>query len=190
MIQLNRALIFFICGLMLTMRPASGQSANKGLIDSMLDCTMHEEGGPWVPEDLRRDGLLRFSYLYEPPKKNPGEYDDHDNEHRLYVAFWNPERSKGEFLDFSLDRLGSRRLLIITNQGDIYYTDGKLDMDVFQGGVWMHRHYMIRLAKLRATPVQTVSVRKIRSGLALCESPWHWHPEWHTRPPAKAPTKK
>jgi hypothetical protein len=134
MIQAKRSLFLLIVGLLFTLRPASGQSANKGLIDSMLDCTMHEDHGPWVPVELRRDGLLRFSYLYEPPKKNPGEYDDHDNEHRLYVAFWNPDRTKGEFLDFSLDRTGPWRWLTISNQGDIFYTGGKLDLDFFQGG--------------------------------------------------------
>lgn len=185
MIQAHRALLCMIGGLVLLVRPAAGQNASQGLLDNMLDCTMHEEAGPWVPEDLRRDGLLRFTYLYEPPKKNPGEYDYHDDRYQLYVAFWNPGRTKGEFLNFSLDRAGPWRWLTISNEGHIYYVGRKLDLDFFQGGEWTRTHYMIRLAKLRVAPVHTVSLGKIKSNTALCDSPGHWHPEWYSQPPAK-----
>ena len=185
MIQPKRAWILLICGLMFTGRPASCQQASRALLEGMLDCTMHEDHGPWVPVELRRDGLLRFSYVYERPKKNPGEYDYHDNRYQLYVAFWNPDRTKGEFLDFSLDRTGPWRWLTISNQGDIFYTGGKLDLDFFQGGFWTRTHYMMRLKKLRASPVETVSVRDIKRTVTLCDSLRHGHPEWRTQPPKR-----
>jgi hypothetical protein len=185
MTQSKLVLLTIACGLLFTGRPASGQGVPQGLVASMLDCTMHAEDGPWAPRYLRQDGLLRFTYLYDPPKKSPGEYDYHDQRVRLYVAFWNGARTRGEFLDFSLDRSGTRRWLTISNDGQIYYTKGKLDLDFFQGGEWTRTHYMIRLAKLRADPVETVSVRDIKRTSTLCDSIAHPHLEWGTNPPAK-----
>lgn len=148
-------------------------AADRNLVDSALDCAMREGEVPWAPTYLRKDGLLRFTYLHELPKKNPGEYDYHGKFDSLYVAFWSADRTKGEFLDFSADRIDTRRWLTISNDGRIYYTRGKLDLDFVQGGVWMRTHYLIRLAKLRAAPVETVSIRDVKRSSTVCDSLRH-----------------
>src|SRR5438309_2801241 len=78
------------------------QHARSSLIDMVLDCTMHEEAGPWVPANLRRDGILRFNFIDIPPHSTRGPYEYNDDLHRLYAAFWDPSRTKAEFLDFSI----------------------------------------------------------------------------------------
>jgi hypothetical protein len=185
---LRMQLVFaVIYGLLLTAQPATAQTGavpkaspsglgakvSQSLLDSVLDCTMREGDTPWVPKNLRRDGLLRFTYVHELPKKVPGEYDYRGKFDSIYVAFWNDDRTKGEFLDFSVDHIDTRRWLTISNDGQIFYTRGKLDLDFFQGGEWMRTHYMIRLEKLRAAPVETVTVRDIKRTSTVCDSLRH-----------------
>ena len=164
--------------------PAEAQQLEKGMLDQVLDCAMHEGGGSWVPAEFRSDGLLRFTYLYEGPRAKPGPYDYDDKLYRLYIAFWNAAKARGEFLVFSVDRVGSRRWLTVSNEGHIKNSRGKLTLDFFQGGVWTEQHYMIRLRKMVTAEAQAIPVRDVRRTGALCDSFLNPHPEWDTQPPS------
>jgi hypothetical protein len=79
---------------------ASAEDSAAILRTRIPECAIHVQDGPWVPKEVYSDGVLRFTYLYEPPKKNPGEYDYRDGTHNIYAAFWNSSRTKGELLQF------------------------------------------------------------------------------------------
>lgn len=165
--------------------PAAAQQIEKGMLGQVLDCAMHEEENPWVPAELRSDGLLRFTYLYEGPRAKPGPYDYDDKLYRFYIAFWNASKTKGEFLVFSVDRAGSRRWFTVSNEGHITNSRGKLALDFFQGGAWTEQSYMIRLRKLVAADPETISVRDVKRTGVLCDSFLNPHPEWDTQPPPR-----
>lgn len=169
--------------------PASAQVSQQRLADMMLDCTMHSDGGIWQPKTLLKDGLLRFTYLHETRNLKPGPYDYKDERRYLYVAFWNLSKTDAEFLDFSIDKSGTRDWLTVSNSGEISVSKGKLNFDFFQGGEWMREHYLIRARKLRDAPVQIVAVRDVRRTGVLCDSFAYPHPEydpnWHSPKPEK-----
>lgn len=156
----------------------NAQGTNSSPIDMALDCAMHEEAGPWVPADLRRDGLLRFNSIDIPPHSTRGPYEYNDDLHRLYAAFWNASRTRAEFLDFSVSKSGGKNWLTISNDGQISISRGKLNFDFFQGGEWTREHYLIRVRRLRTAPVQVVAVREVKRTGALCDSLANPHPEW------------
>lgn len=168
----TREMILFllVCAVGLAPVPAAAQNSDQELVNMMLDCAMHEKAGPWVDKDLRRDGLLRFSYLHEPPQGKGNPNEDPANLDSLYVAFWNPSKTKGTFLHFVLDRAGSRRQLTISNEGWISSSHGKLDLEIFQGGVWTHDHLLTRVAKLSRSRIHTARVRDIKRTSAVCDS--------------------
>jgi hypothetical protein len=163
----------------------NAQHQKPSLMTMMLDCTMHEEAGPWVPADLRRDGLLRFNFIDIPPHSTHGPYEYNDDLHRLYAAFWNPSRTRAEFLDFSINKSSVEDWLTISNDGQISISKGKMDFDFFQGGVWSREHYLIRVRKLRSAPVQVIAVHDVKHTGVLCDSIARPHPEWNPtwRPP-------
>jgi len=179
------ALFLFCCAGPQMCEPAAAQQLEKGMLGQALDCAMHEEESPWVPAEFRSDGFLRFTYLYEGPKAKPGPYDYDDKLYRLYLAFWNTNRTKGEFLVLTADRTGARRWFTVSNEGHIDRSRGELTLDFFQGGVWTERHYMIRLRKMAAAEAQTVSVRDVKRTGVLCDSFLNPHPEWDTQPPPR-----
>src|SRR5713226_2186606 len=108
------------------------------------ECAVHQEGGSWIPKDLYADGALRFTYLYEPPKQNPGEYDYRDHTHNVYAAFWNGRRTKGELLQFVWVRRTPPIHLRIVNHGHIVTQQGKMGIEDALWGVWTHEHLMRR----------------------------------------------
>jgi hypothetical protein len=131
---------------------------------------MHERGGSWVDTELHADGVLRFTYLYEPPAVNPGEYDYRDNQHHVYSAFWNRNGTRGTFLQFIWFRGESPAHLRIVNNAQIISSTQGLELRDALWGVWTYEHLMRRLTKLRALPIQAVSVRDIVRTGALCDS--------------------
>jgi hypothetical protein len=169
-----------------TPRLAVAQASDQKLTDMMLDCTMHETGGPWVDAGLRSDGLLRFSYLHELPKAKPDPEDDHfQSADNLYAAFWNPSNTKANFLHFTLRKTTGRNWLTISNVGWISFSKGKIDFEIFQGGVWTYDHYRVRVKKLVRAPVQTASIPGIKHTGALCDSLTHPVLNEQTRPSEK-----
>lgn len=102
-------------------------------------CTVRASDGFWIPGELFADGVLRFTYLYEPPKENPGEYDYKDQLHYVYAAFWNRNRTKGELLQFVwLCRTPPIHLRIV-NHGHIVKQHGKMEIEKIwdtRSGVW------------------------------------------------------
>lgn len=170
---------------LVTPRHANPQPSDSKLVEMMLDCTMHEEAGPWVPKDLRSDGLLRFNFVDIPPHSTSGPYEYNDNLHRLYAAFWNAPRTRAEFLDFSIAKSGKKNWLTISNDGQIAISKGELNFEFFQGGLWSRENYLIRVRRLRAAPVQIVAIRDIKRIGVLCDSVASPHPEWdpNWRPP-------
>lgn len=179
------SLLFSILAALITLGLAAAQQPVPGLVDMMLDCAMHEDAGPWVPQVLRADGLLRFNYLHEISKRRPGPYDYEDERPYMYVAFWNVAKTKAEFLDFSIATRGPRHWLTVSNDGQIYFSKGKLDLDFFQGGEWMRSHYMIRVRQLYAATTQTIALRDIRRTGVLCDSFANPNPESGKTPPAE-----
>lgn len=137
------------------------------------ECAVQVKDGPWVPQELYADGVLRFTYLYEPPKRNPGEYDYRDQSHNVYAAFWNRDRTRGELLQFLWVRRTAPIHLRIINSGHIVTQQGKMDIEDTLWGVWTREHLMRRLARLKIEPLQTVSVREIPSRGAICDSYAH-----------------
>jgi hypothetical protein len=137
------------------------------------ECAVQVKDGPWVPKELYADGVLRFTYLYEPPKQNPGEYDYRDQSHNVYAAFWNRDRTRGELLQFLWVRRTAPIHLRIINNGHIVTQQGKTDIEDTLWGVWTHEHLMRRLAQLRTAAVQTVAVREIPHSGATCDSYAH-----------------
>ena len=136
-------------------------------------CAVHSVDGSWVPQELYADGVLRFTFLYEPPKKNPGEYDYKDGTHNVYGAFWNRDRTEGELLQFVWLRRTAPIHLRIVNNGQIGSDRGKLDIEDTLWGVWTHEHLMRRLARLRLVPLQTIHVGQIPAAGATCDSYAH-----------------
>jgi hypothetical protein len=175
--QISVALVGAIAALLLAL-PEKAQRRTPSLTDMVLDCTMHEEAGPWVPRDLRADGLLRFNFVDIPHHSTSGPYEYNDNLHRLYAAFWNAPRTRAEFLDFSVDKSAKMDWLTISNDGQISISKGKLNFEFFQGGEWTREHYLIRIRKLRAAPVQVVAIRDVKRTGVLCDSLANPHPEW------------
>jgi len=167
-----------LCTTVVLSLPASAQVREQRLVGMALDCAMHEEAGPWVPADLHRDGLLRFNFVDTPPHSTHGPYEYDDDLHRLYAAFWNASRTRAEFLDFSIDKSGTKDWLTISNEGQISISKGKLDFEFFQGGEWTREHYLIRIRRLRTAPVQVVAVREIKRTGVLSDSLASPHPEW------------
>jgi hypothetical protein len=167
-------LIFFVP------RTARAQRSRPSLLESLLDCARNEEGGPWVQRNVYRDGLLRFNYIHEPPKGNdPQDPRDLDN---VYMVFWNQDKTEGEFLNFALDRLDSRRMVTVSNDGQIHFTKGRMRFDFFSGGEWTRVFYMTRIRKLYRAPVQTKPVRDIKRTATLCDSFVNPHLEWYKKP--------
>jgi hypothetical protein len=147
-----------------------------GILQARLaECAVRQEGGSWVPKDLSADGALRFTYLYEPPKQSPGEYDYTDKMHYVYAAFWNRARTKGEMLQFLWFRGESPMHLRIINNAHIVTQKGRLNLEDALWGVWTYEHLMRRLAKLKIAPLQTVAVHEIQSSRATCDSYAHVH---------------
>jgi hypothetical protein len=176
---------WLLCAILFLGVPAAAQVSEQRLVDMMLDCTTHADGGIWQPKTLLKDGLLRFTHLHETRNLKPGPYDYKDERRYLYVAFWNPSETQGEFLDFSIDKSGGKDWLSVSNSGEISVFKGKLNFEFFQGGEWMREHYLIRVRKLRAAPLRVVAVRDVRRTGVLCDSFAHPHPEWdpNSQPP-------
>src|SRR2546426_622870 len=82
-----------LCAVLFVNLPAAAQVSQQRLVDMMLDCAMHSDGGIWQPKTLLKDGLLRFTYLHETRNLKPGPYDYKDERRYLYVAFWNPSKA-------------------------------------------------------------------------------------------------
>ena len=130
--------------------------------------------GFWIPGELYADGMVRFTYLYEPPKENPGEYDYKNQLHYVYAASWNRNRTKGELLQFVWMRRTAPIQLRIVNHGHIVKQHGKMEIEEISDtrpGVWGHELLMRRLARLKTAPLQMVSVREIPPLRgAICDS--------------------
>lgn len=139
----------------------------------IAQCAVHSVDGSWVPKELYPDGVLRLTYLYEPPKEKPGEYDYRDGSHNVYAAFWSRDGTKGELLQFLWLRRRAPIHLRIMNNGHIVAQQGKIDIEDALGGVWTHEHLMRRVARLKIAPLQTVPVREIPSNGAICDSYGH-----------------
>jgi hypothetical protein len=140
---------------------------------SIPECALHQEGGSWVPQDFYPDGVLRFTYLYEPPKQNPGEYDYRDGSHNVYAAFWNRGRTKGELLQFLWLRRTTPIHLRIVNNGHIVARQQNIDIEDALWGAWTHEHLVRRLVKLKVAPLQTVRIHEVPAGGATCDSYAH-----------------
>src|SRR5216684_2377728 len=97
---------WLLCSILFFGIPAAAQVSEERLVAKMLDCTVHSDGGIWEPKTLGKDGLLRFNYLHQTRNLKPGPYDYKDESQYLYVAFWNPSHTDGEFLDFSISESG------------------------------------------------------------------------------------
>jgi hypothetical protein len=165
-----RLVLFFVASFSLA---ASAQDSAAILKSRIPECAVHIADGPWIPKELYADGVLRFTYLYEPRKKSPGEYDYRDGTHNVYAAFWNQSRTKGELLRFLWLRRTPPVHLRIVNNGHIVTRQGKLDIDDALWGVWTHEHLMRRLAQLKTLPLQTVTLKEIPERGATCDSYAH-----------------
>lgn len=153
---------------------ASAQDTAALLRTRIPECAEHTiDVGSWIPKELDGDGVLRFTFLYEPPKKNPGEYDYRDDTHNVYAAFWNRLRTKGELLQFVWLRRAAPIHLRVVNNGHIVTHQGKMDIEDALWGVWTHEHLMRRLARLKTEPLETITVREIPTRGATCDSYAH-----------------
>jgi hypothetical protein len=150
-----------------------GQDSVAILRTKVPECALHAVDGAWIPKELYADGELRFTFLYEPPKKNPGEYDYRDGTDNVYAAFWNRDKTKGELLQFVWLRRTVPIHLRIVNNGEIVTRQGKKDIGDALWGVWTHEHLMRRLARLTTLPLQTIAVREIPATGATCDSYAH-----------------
>lgn len=153
--------------------PAAAQDTAAILKSRIPECAVHIGDGPWIPKELYADGVLRFTYLYEPPKKNPGAYDYRDGTHNVYTVFWNCARTRGELLQFLWLRRTPLVHLRIVNSGHVVAQQGKLDIDDALWGVWTHEHLMRRLAQLKTLPLQTMTLQEIPERGATCDSYAH-----------------
>ena len=149
---------------------ARAQDSAVILKSRIPECAVHVSDGPWVPKELFPDGELRFTFLYEPPKTNPGEYDYRDGSHNVYAAFWNRDKTKGELLQFLWLRRAAPIHLRIVNNGHIVTQQGKMDIEDAMWGVWTHEHLMRRLARLKTLPLQTITLREVPVRGATCDS--------------------
>src|SRR5260370_28456966 len=119
---------------------ASAQDGAEILKSRIPECAVHIADGPWIPKELYADGVLRFTYLYEPPKKSPGEYDYRDETHNVYAAFWNRTRTKAELLQFVWLRRTAPVKLRIVNNGQLVNQPASMAPKESLWGVWTHEH--------------------------------------------------
>lgn len=161
------------CAILFLSLPAATQDSAAILKSRIPECAVHIGDGPWIPKELYADGVVRFTFLYEPPKKNPGEYDYRDGYHEVYAAFWNRSRTKGELLQFLWLRRTPPVHLRIVNNGHIVTEQGKMDIEDALWGVWTHEHLMRRLVRLKTEPLETITVREIPTRGATCDSYAH-----------------
>jgi hypothetical protein len=108
---------------------ARAQDSDAILMERIPQCTVRSVDGFWIPGELFADGVLRFTYVYEPPKANPGEYDYKDQLHYVYAAFWNRNRTKGELLQFIWLRRTPPVDLAIVNSGHIVKQHGRMEIE-------------------------------------------------------------
>lgn len=146
------------------------QDSATALRTRIPECAVYSKDGPFVPTEFYADGVLRFTYLYEPPSKNPGEYDYRDGTHNVYVVFWNPARTKGELLQFQWLRRTEPIHLRVVNNGRVVTRRGKLDIEDTLWGVWTHEHLMRRLVRLETLPLQTMPFKEVLKVGATCDS--------------------
>jgi hypothetical protein len=165
-----RLVLFLVASFSLAARAQDSAATLRARIP---ECAVHIKDGPWVPKEFHGDGVLRFTYLYEPPKKNPGEYDYRNGTHNVYAVFWNRGRTKGELLQFVWLRRTAPIHLRIVNNGHVVTRQAKLDIDDALGGVWTHEHLMRRLARLKTLPLQTMTLQEIPERGATCDSYAH-----------------
>lgn len=168
------AALFLILAARAQVLAARAQDSDAILRERIPQCTVRGVDGFWIPGELYADGVLRFTYLYEAPKENPGEYDYKDQLYYVYAAFWNRTRTKGELLQFVWLRRTPPIHLRIVNHGHIIKQHGKMEIEKIwdtRSGVWGHELLMRRLARLKTAPPETVSVREISPVRgAICDS--------------------
>ena len=184
-----RLLVIVLTALILVSAAAPPQTPEPQLVeDGMLDCVLHEPRGPWLSRQFMQDELLRFNYVVDVPRKDPGPYDYgvDDGATNLITVFWTPDRSKGRMLALAVSHSKRRLWLTIGNEGDLIYSSGGLkSFNFFQGGEWMRAYYELRIKKLRAEPTQTIAIRDVRRTRTLCDSLLDPHPEWEAAPPSE-----
>ncbi|HYT07000.1 MAG TPA: hypothetical protein VEL77_05065 [Rugosimonospora sp.] len=173
MIAFPRCFLLLFAALVLLCLAGRAQDGAAILSTRIPQCAVRSVDGSWIPKELYADGVLRFTYLYEPPKKNPGEYDYRDETHNVYAAFWNRTRTKGELLQFVWLRRAPPVHLRIVNNGHIVTQQGKMDIEDALWGVWTHEHLTRRLARLRTAPLQTAAFQQIPTRGATCDSYAH-----------------
>jgi hypothetical protein len=182
-----RLLVFFLVLISIPLRTRA-QNVARDLVTMVPECAVHQESGSWVPAELSKEGVLRFTYVYEPPKSNPGEYDYKDKQDHVYAAFWNTSKTKGELLQFIWFRSEPRPHLRIINNGEIVRGTAGLDLVDTLWGVWTYEHLMRRLAKLKALALHSIAATEIQSDGVRCDSYAHPHLEWDSQN-ASAPSK-
>src|SRR5260370_19237475 len=77
---------------------ASAQDSAAILRTRIPQCAVYSLSGSWIPKELYPDGVLRFTDLYEPPKKSPGETDYPEKTHNLFAPFSNCTRTTDDLL--------------------------------------------------------------------------------------------
>jgi hypothetical protein len=173
------------CGPAMAQDHAAGSAPDPSakLIAKVLDCAIRDKNGQWLADQpsLYRDGILRFSYLHEPPSephganRKPGDpklgWPDED---LLYVAFWNKSsgaQKTGAILVITVPKLGDRQLLLSTSaevvmrNGELYYADR-----TGANWSWTNQAIWYRVQRLESAAVHTFAVRDIPDTSTDCES--------------------
>jgi hypothetical protein len=166
-----RAAVFcsFAAAICLTLSAFSGPQ-DSNLAPAILACVIGEPSGPWVHADRYRGNPILFNYSYEGPNPKPGPEDYRDGQNYVYAAFWNRDRTSGEFLQFVWFRAEPRTHLRIVNNADIVSSHGRLDLEDALWGAWTYEHLKKRLLKLKVAPAETVSLDKTVDAKILCDS--------------------
>ena len=150
--------------------PAKAQSQDPGLAPAILACAAGDPSGPWVHLDRYHGDSIQFNYLHEGPNPKPGPDDYRDGHDYVYAAFWNRDRTAGEFLQFIWFRSEPRTHLRIVNNADIILSHGRVDLEDALWGGWTYEHLKTRLLKLKAAPASAVSLERSVDAKVLCDS--------------------
>jgi hypothetical protein len=144
---------------------------------AIISCAMYEASGPWVHANRYPGSMIRFNYSHEGPDPKPGADSYNDATDYLYAAFWNHDRTAGEFLQFIWFRKESKTHLRIVNNANIISSNGHLDLEDVLWGSWTYEHLKGRLQQLRAAPTETFSLAKVEDAHAVCDSYAHPNPD-------------
>jgi RHS repeat-associated protein len=155
-------LIFLFLTALITINADHTQELTRPQMTDMLKCALNGGGG-WVNPNLYADGNVKFNYKLLPS-------EDMDAQ-KLYVAFWNSDKTEGTLLIFNFDPSVQPNTLTLVNEGNIVTYKGRLDIWDLLGGMGVYRPTKALLYKLQMAPLIVVPAEQDIPSANVCRTP-------------------